>query len=113
MNQSIKKTGTPRSFVYINNNPLLYFQTNQQAWDYLCGLLETALAEDISWPENVYLAFVIESTNSIFIPQVAKVVKEDSILRNEFLWGDKYDVFCRKVMDDWAQIRSSMVHNGE
>ena len=110
MNKLIERVGrTPLSLVYVGKEPLLSFPTNQQAWEYLSALSVTADEEEQPWPEEVYVAFMIEDFgNTVSIPQIDKVVKEGEKLRYKGLFGDDFLEFCQRIKDAWPAIKEGL-----
>jgi hypothetical protein len=111
MNVLIKQLGTPRALVWVGEEPLLFFPTNQRAWDYLSGLLIFANATNQIWPEEVYIAFAIDSFEDplwVSIPQIQKVVREGKELKYESLFGSPYEKFCRRIKDNWPSIKKGL-----
>jgi hypothetical protein len=101
----VEPTGTAISLVYVGEECLLKFPTDQQAWEYLSRLSRTADESGESWPEEVYIAFVLEeSDNKLLIPQINKIVKKEGKLKLRGLYGSSWDEFCQRIIDDWPNI---------
>ena len=109
INNLIEETGTPRSLVYVGGECLLSFPTNQQAWQYLVELSTTADDEEESWPEDIHVAFMIEEVGGmILVPEIDKVVKEGEKLTSKRLWGQGFDAFRQRIINDWPSIKEGL-----
>ena len=109
MNDLIEKTGTPRSIVYVDGICLLAFPTNQQAWQYLSELYITSVKEEIPWPEEVHVAFMIEEIgNMISVPQIDKVMKGEKGIIYRGLPKDAFLEFRQRIIDNWPSIKEGL-----
>ena len=109
-NKLIEVTGTPRSIVYVGEEALLSFPTNQQAWEYLSELFKTAGQEPKQpWPEEVYVAFMLEEVgDTILIPQIDKAVILADQLKYKGLFGSDFEDFRQRIIDDWPNIKKGL-----
>ena len=109
INNLIEETGIPRSLVYVGGKCLLTFPTNQQAWIYLSDLFTTSLEEETSWPEDVYVAFMIEEVGeSLLIPQIDKAVILAGQLKYKGLFGSDFEEFRKRIIDNWPSIKEGL-----
>ncbi|MCK5615976.1 hypothetical protein KAR91_79675 [Candidatus Pacearchaeota archaeon] len=109
MNKLIERVGNPRALVYIDEVCLWVYPTNQQAWQHLSELSKTADDLDQSWPEDVYVAFMIEEIGDmISVPQIDKVVKEGEKLTYKGLFGSDFDEFRQRIIDSWPTIKEGL-----
>jgi hypothetical protein len=109
MNNLIEKTGTPRSVVFVDGVCLLAFPTNQQAWQYLNDLFKTSVEEETSWPEEVYVAFMMEEVGGmVLVPQIDKAVILDGQLKYKGLYGDAFFDFRKRIIDNWPSIKEGL-----
>lgn len=108
MNNLIEKVpGSVLSFVYVAGQCLFVFPTNQQAWEQLSGLV--ALENTgITWPEEVYLVLALVNSTEIRVPQIGHVVSKNGVPKYEEVWGEEYDAFSKRVMDEWPDIKESL-----
>lgn len=101
----VERTGRAISLVYVGKEPLLKFPTDQEAWEYLSRLSRTAFDKGLPWPEEVYIAFVLEESNGrLLIPQINKIVKKGSKLKLRGVFGPEWDEFCQRIIDDWPKM---------
>ncbi len=110
MNKLIERVGrTPLSLVYVGEEPLLSFPTNQQAWEYLSELLTFSNEDNQPWPEEVHVAFMIEDFgNTVSIPQIDKVTKQAGKLKYKGLFGDPFLEFCQRIKNNWPAIKEGL-----
>ncbi len=109
MNKLIEKIpGSVLNFVYVGGNCLFVFLTNQEAWKQLSGLV-TLQDRGLAWPEEVYLVLAYVNSTEIKVPQIGHVViSEDNELKYKELWGEEYDAFSKRVMEEWPIIKESL-----
>ena len=109
MNKLIEQTGTSRSLVYVGGECLLFFPTNQQAWEHLSALSITADEEENPWPEEVYIAFTLDTDGlPLLVPQIGKIVKQEKRLEYKGLFGPKYHKFRQVIVDNWPNIKEGL-----
>jgi hypothetical protein len=109
MNNLIEKTGAPRSLVYVGGECLLTFPTNQQAWQHLLGLHTTSFEREEPWPEEVYVAFMLEEVGgTLLVPQIDKAVILDGKLKYKGLFGSDFEDFRQRIIDDWPTIKKGL-----
>jgi hypothetical protein len=109
MNNLIEKTGTPRSLVYVGGKAMMVFPTNQQAWQYLNELFKTSVEEETSWPEEVYVACMLEEVGkTLLVPQIDKAVILDGQLKYRGLFGTAFSEFQQRIVDDWPTIKKGL-----
>jgi hypothetical protein len=113
MSAVIKVKGAPISLVYVGNECLLVYSTNQRAWEHLSSLITVENGQD-DWPQEVYLVLALCTPETIVgIPTIGQIVLDEAdqglscTPRHKEVWGPDYDALHDKVISDWPQIKNS------
>ena len=100
--------GRVYSIVYINDRPILWFPTNQRAYEFL---QDAFMSDDSGILSDVYLVLAIDLGEwKVRIPQIGHVTMNPTGDNIEYhdLFGIEYTEFCDLVTEEWPRIMEAI-----